>query len=82
MELNALFTGVITNPHALEIFIRKGADAIVDDINLLLRLVERNILETILTCPYRIRLNQLGEIENMRGFYEINRACGRICLSS
>jgi phosphoglycolate phosphatase-like HAD superfamily hydrolase len=39
--LDALFTGILTNPYALEIFIRKGADAIIDDVNLLPRLIER-----------------------------------------
>jgi len=39
--LDTFFTGVLTNPYALEIFIRKGADAIIDDINLLPRLIER-----------------------------------------
>lgn len=39
--LDALFTGVLTNPYALEIFIRKGADAVIDDVNLLPRLIER-----------------------------------------
>ena len=39
--LDALFTGVLTNSYALEIFIRKGADAIIDDVNLLPRLIER-----------------------------------------
>jgi len=52
MGLNALFTGVLTNPHALEIFIRKGSDAIVDNVNPLPRLIEREeALETILTHP-------------------------------
>jgi phosphoglycolate phosphatase-like HAD superfamily hydrolase len=39
--LNAFFTGVLTNPYALEVFIRKGADAIIDNVNLLPRLMER-----------------------------------------
>jgi phosphoglycolate phosphatase-like HAD superfamily hydrolase len=39
--LDAVFAGVLTNPYALEIFIRRGADAIIDDINLLPRLIER-----------------------------------------
>ena len=39
--LNALFTGVLTNPYALEVFIRRGADAIIDNVNLLPRLMER-----------------------------------------
>jgi phosphoglycolate phosphatase-like HAD superfamily hydrolase len=39
--LDALFAGVLTNPYALEIFIRRGADAIIDDITLLPRLIER-----------------------------------------
>jgi len=30
-----------TNPYALEIFIRKRADAIIDDVSLLPRLIER-----------------------------------------
>jgi phosphoglycolate phosphatase-like HAD superfamily hydrolase len=44
--LNALFTGVLTNPYALEVFIRRGADAIIDDINLLPRLIEKEKEET------------------------------------
>ncbi len=39
--LDAVFTGVLTNPHALEIFIKRGADAIIEEVNLLPRLFER-----------------------------------------
>lgn len=38
--LDAVFTGVLTNPYALEIFIQRGADAIIDEVNLLPRLLE------------------------------------------
>ncbi|MEM1976510.1 MAG: hypothetical protein QXX29_01255 [Nitrososphaerota archaeon] len=39
--LDAVFTGVLTNPYALEIFIRRGADAIIDEVNLLPRLLKQ-----------------------------------------
>lgn len=39
--LDAVFTGVLTNPYSLEIFVRRGADAIIEDVNLLPRLLEQ-----------------------------------------
>jgi len=39
--LEAFFIGVLTNPYALDLFVKDRADALIDDVNLLPRIFER-----------------------------------------
>jgi len=39
--VKALFVGVLTNPHALDLFMRNKADAIIDEVNLLPKVLEK-----------------------------------------